>query len=65
MTVSTSAILVINGVVPKGVKASERKRVWKTKNVHGKNLTYCYENGNGVLKRIKKIFRNINNIINE
>lgn len=34
-TVSKSAIQVISDVIPIGLQASERKRVWETKNVHG------------------------------
>ena len=37
-TFSKSAILVISGVIPVGLQASERKRVWETKNVNGETV---------------------------
>ena len=37
-TVPKSAILVISGVIPVGLQASERKRRWENKNVHGQTV---------------------------
>ena len=37
-TLFTLAILVICGVIPIGLQASERKRMWETKNVHRKTV---------------------------
>ena len=37
-TVSMSAILVISGVIPIGLKANERKKMWETKNVNGETV---------------------------